>query len=71
MCAWHENYIQFMVNYWYWADGLAYAISPCILVIISNTLIITNVLMSSKTQRQLTNNFDQVSVYLGWVESLM
>ncbi|XP_076439904.1 kappa-type opioid receptor-like [Babylonia areolata] len=60
-CVFHDSFRTFMQDYWYWADALAYAIVPCLLVITSNTLIIINVQMSSKTQRQLTNNFDQSS----------
>lgn len=61
MCGYYERFNDFMLDYWYWADGLAYAIIPCLLVLTSNTLIIINVQMSSKAQRQLTNNFDQSS----------
>ncbi|KAL8573189.1 hypothetical protein ACOMHN_036174 [Nucella lapillus] len=60
-CRFQDKFQTFMQDYWYWADALAYAIVPCLLVITSNTLIIINVQMSSKTQRQLTNNFDQSS----------
>lgn len=61
MCDYHGQFYDFMLDYWYWADALAYAVVPCLLVITSNALIIINVQMSSKTQRQLTNNFDQSS----------
>ena len=60
-CGYKEELQDFMYDYWYWADALVYAIIPCLLVITSNTLIIINVQMSNKTQRQLTNNFDQSS----------
>ena len=51
MCGYYERFNDFMLDYWYWADGLAYAIIPCLLVLTSNTLIIINVQMSSKAQR--------------------
>lgn len=59
-CAIKQKY-EFLKTYWYWADALAYSIIPCLLVIISNTLIIFNVQLSSKKQRHLTNNIDKSS----------
>nr|KAG5714832.1 hypothetical protein BaRGS_000320 [Batillaria attramentaria] len=61
VCGFYEEYSTFMKYYWPWADALAFAIIPCLLVLVSNTLIIINVQMSSKKQRHLTNNFDQSS----------
>lgn len=58
-CQPRPQFQDFMKYYWNLADALAYAIIPCVLVLLSNTLIIINVQMASKTQRHLTNNFDQ------------
>ncbi|KAL8585035.1 hypothetical protein ACOMHN_043671 [Nucella lapillus] len=61
LCTYTDALFSFMLNYWYWADALAYAIIPCVIILVSNTLIIVNVQMSTRRQRRLTNNFDPKS----------
>lgn len=58
-CEMKHEYVIFAQDSFYWIDGLYYAILPCLLILIGNTLIITNIKRATKIQRHLTNSFDQ------------
>ncbi|CAG5132580.1 unnamed protein product, partial [Candidula unifasciata] len=58
-CEMKHGYTIFITESFYWIDGVYYAILPCLLILVGNTLIITNIKRATKIQRHLTNSFDQ------------
>ncbi|BFZ17963.1 hypothetical protein BsWGS_21001 [Bradybaena similaris] len=59
-CEMKHEYVVFTHDdSYYWIEALYYAILPCLLILIGNMLIITNIKRATKIQRHLTNSFDQ------------
>ena len=48
------EYSEFVNYVWYWLDGSFFALLPCLLLIIFNTLIIVGIRRAASIQRQLT-----------------
>ncbi|KAL8594188.1 hypothetical protein ACOMHN_030082 [Nucella lapillus] len=49
-----EDYLEFVSYVWYWVDATFYALLPCVLLAIFNTLIIVGIKRAASIQRQLT-----------------
>ena len=55
-CGFLPEYSDFLKYYWYWIDGLLFAILPSIILVIFNVLIIHGIRRSARVQKDLTNN---------------
>ncbi|KAL8559280.1 hypothetical protein ACOMHN_059971 [Nucella lapillus] len=55
-CTVYEEYQDMMNFVWYWVDGLMFALVPCILLTIFNTLIVVGIRRANSIQRQLTED---------------
>ncbi|XP_076455777.1 uncharacterized protein LOC143290310 [Babylonia areolata] len=53
-CLYKPEYRHFRDTVWYWVDGVLYALLPCVLLIVFNTLIVVGVKRAANIQRQLT-----------------
>ena len=58
-CSFVDSFVYFISKIWYWIDGAAYSIVPCILLIFFNTMIILGIKMASSKQKLLTNKIDK------------
>ena len=61
-CGFLRRYQHFIQFYWYWMDGCMYAIIPCILLLIFNTVNICGIRQSHKTQKELLKNRSELIV---------
>ncbi|XP_041351152.1 allatostatin-A receptor-like [Gigantopelta aegis] len=61
-CGFLRQYQHFIRYYWYWMDGCMYAIIPCILLLIFNTVNIFGIRQSYKTQKELLKNRSELIV---------
>ena len=59
------EYSQFVNYVWYWLDGTFFALLPCLLLVIFNTLIIVGIRRAASIQRQLTEGDASESVSAG------
>ncbi|XP_076455670.1 rhodopsin-like [Babylonia areolata] len=55
-CTYKQEYLEFVEFVWYWIDGVLYALLPCVLLIVFNTLIILGIKRAANIQRQLTED---------------
>ncbi|XP_076437303.1 delta-type opioid receptor-like isoform X2 [Babylonia areolata] len=54
LCIFHQDYLPFVSYVWYWVDATFYALLPCVLLAMFNTLIIVGIKRAASIQRQLT-----------------